>query len=237
MARYTIDELKRLNICPILSKNKWDYIKKGTDVSSSYLYGIKEMFRWYYRRRKRISPDAISASVSHHAFQSGLSFEAKADLETAFRKFAFSPSYRELEQPYYNYEIEMQLGKTGNILSHTIPVLSKHKKSVYVFSLGLGKVSEDLFLNRYETLAVAFWSFYSLDKVPVFMNLYFDGKRIVEQKIKVNMEYIKKAKESVIKISEKINQECFIPPSEVCHNCNRRDECPNLLVVSQLQKK
>ena len=198
MAKYTIEDLKRINICPVLFEKGWDY-NKGAELPLTFLYGIKEMFRWYYRRGKQISPDAITTSVSHHAFQTRTPFETKMNLETAFRKFASNGLYKRIEQPYYNYEILIHLGK-DNVLTHKIPALSKVEKSVYIYSFDKGKVDEDLFLNDYETIILTFWSFFSLDKTPVFMNFYFDGENIVEQKIKVNNEYIRTIKEKIKKM-------------------------------------
>jgi hypothetical protein len=237
LMKYTLDDIKRMSICPILFKEKWDYTDNDSKLIPSYLYGIKEMFRWYYRRGKQISPDAITASVSHHCFQTKVPFETKANLETALRKYASSGLYRKIEQPFYNKEIEIYLNKEGDLIQYKIPTLSKLEKSFYIYSFDLGKVDEGMFLNRYETLLVSFWSFFSFNKTPVFLNLYFDGESIVEQKIKVTMDYIEEAKRKIHRIGKEINKKQSLPPSEVCENCNRRTECPNLKTTNLLQKR
>lgn len=238
MAQYEVQDLKRLSVCPILFQKEWDYSDKTKDIDDTYLYGIREVFRWFYRRNKQISPDTIVTSVAHHAFKSGLDFKQKMNLEDAFRKYTTGNFYQLMDQPFYQKEIQIFLNDRGDVLKHKVPCLVKKEKTVYFISYDLGEIDFDLFLNSYEAMFQSVWSFYVLDKVPVFINLHYNGNDIIEQRMKVNIEYIKESKRRLISLGKEINTRKTPPPSEICRNCDRRNECQIMTnIKARLLKK
>jgi hypothetical protein len=233
MAQYTLDDIKRISICPILYKKGWDYSDPSQYLPKTYLYGIKEIFRWYYRRGNQISPDAIVASLSHHAFQTKLDWKDKMNLETAFRKYTSGGTYRKIDQPFYQKEIQINLNDR-DVLTHTVPCITKKDKSVYIISYDKGEVDMDQFLNSYEVMLQSVWAFYVLDTVPIFLNLFYNVDTIFEQKVKVNVEYIKRSKKRLVSIGREMAKRKAPPPSEICKHCNRRKECPEMINVEKL---
>ncbi|MDD3412608.1 MAG: hypothetical protein PHY47_01275 [Lachnospiraceae bacterium] len=235
MTTYTIEDIKRLKICPILFKNKWDYSDHLIGLNPTYLYGIKEVFRWYYRRGSQITPDAITTSISFNALQNRLDFTSKTELETAFRHFVDGATYKNMSQPHYNKEISMNLNE-DILLTHVSPVVYKDNKKLAFLSYDLGMVTSDYFLNQYETMFEAVWSFYVLDMMPVFLNLYLENESIKEQHFKPNMDYIKHSKEKLIQIGRGMGYNKAPPPPELCLHCQRSNECPTINVEKLLRK-
>lgn len=236
MARYSVDDLKRIKVCPILYKNKWDYLDSSSGLMPTYLYGMREVIRWYYRRGNRISPDSIATSVSFQGLKDGLDIENRIGLEMAFRNFADGSLYGTINQPHYNKELMLNLNEKGDTIHYVAPCVVKKDKTVYFISFDLGPQTPEQFLNRYETLFLTTWSFYVLDTVPVFVNLYYENKEIKEEKYKPNMEFIRYSKEKLIQIGRDLNIKGS-PPSEICLHCNRSNECPEMINVKMLLKK
>ena len=235
MASYTVQDIKRHKVCPILFQNKWDYSNDANGLNPTYLYGIKEIFRWYYRRGSQISPDAITTSISFNALQNKLDFNLKTKLELAFRQFAESPIYRNMSQPHYNKDISMNLND-NTVLTYTSPCVFKDDKKLVFASYDLGMVSPDYFLNRYEVMFQSVWSFYVLDMVPIFLNLYYEDGIIREQYFKPTTDYIKHSKEKLIHLGRGLGYNKAPPPPEVCLHCNRSNECPTINVEKLLKK-
>ena len=204
-------------------------------MNPTYLFGIKEIFRWYYRRGSQITPDAIITSISFNALQNRIDFQTKTNLESAFRKFTEAGIYRRMSQPHYNKEITINLND-NNTLTYTAPVVFKDDKRLFFASYDLGEVTPDYFLNRYEALFLTTWSFYVLDTVPSFINLYFDGKEIKEQYFRPNMEYVKHSKERLIHLGRGLGYNKAPPPPEICLQCNRSKECLTTNVEKLLRK-
>lgn len=233
---YSIDDLKRLKICPILFEKKWDYTDPSKDLIPTYLYGMKEIFRWYYRRSSHITPDVIAASISSHAMQHRVDITTKIGLESAFRKYVESAFYKEMQVPHYNKELVLKLNEIGDIVNHVTPVVTKKDKTIYFVSFNLGETTPEDFLNRYETIFQTVWSFYVLDMVPAFVNLYYENGEIKEQRFKVNQNYVARSKEKLIQAGRGLKYSKNPPPPDICRNCNRRSECQEQTLESMLRK-
>lgn len=234
MATHSIEDIKRLSICPTLFTNKWDYDDPSQYLDKTFLYGVKEMIRWYYRRGKQISVEALVASISQHAFRYRVPVTDKIALESAFRQYAASGFYQQMDTPFYQKEIEVAIGNNV-IASYESPCIVKKEKTVYFISFGYGRETKENYLNRYETMLQAVWSFFMLDQVPVFINLYYENGEIIEQRIKVRQSYIAKAKERLYQISKSIKR-LAPPPTIICSNCLRREECPTIKMTNVLRK-
>lgn len=234
MARYSIDEIKRLTVCPILFQNKWDYNDPSQYLDKTFLYGVKEMIRWYYRRGKQISSEALVASLSQFAMIKRVPVTNKMELESAFRQYASRGLYQQMDAPFYQKEIEVQIRK-DLIATHEPFCMAKKEKTVYFISSEYGKEPKEKFLNRYEVLLQAVWSFYMLDQVPVFVNLYYENGEIKEDRFKVRLAFITQAKEKLFQIGKSISR-ISTPPVSICDNCNRREECPTQKTANLLKK-
>lgn len=234
MARYSIDEIKRLTVCPVLYKNKWDYNDPSQYLDKTFLYGVKEMIRWYYRRGKQITIESLVASLSQYAMTVRQPVMEKIAMESAFRQYASKGIYQQMDAPFYNQEIDVQIGKNLTA-THVAPCIAKKEKTVYFISYDYGREPKEKFLNRYEILLEAVWSFYMLDQVPVFINLYYEDGEIKEDRFKVRLVYITQAKEKLFQIGKSIGR-MATPPVFICDNCNRREECPTQKMANLLRK-
>lgn len=231
--QYTIDDLTRKFICPILFDEGWDYDILSKKFHPTYLYGIKEPFKWFYRRAKPITIETITSSINNHALRTHMPFEEKMLLETAIRGFVSSTFYKEMEQPFFNKEITAHIN-ASDIVRHAIPVITKYNKRICTLIYDRGYMSEHEFFNYYDVMLSTVWIANTLDERFDFINLYQNGKEIKLQRFKVNSEHILNSRQTLSKIGKSMDKEYPFPPMLICNNCMRRTEC---LTSKRLQKR
>lgn len=220
--RLTISDLERLNLCGFLHKNKWDYPTQNVG-SPSYLAGIKEVFRWHYVRNKPIEIDSFMTFLSNYHARHNIDNETKIETEKAFRKFIESIFYKNMKNVFMNYSSDMKISKE-DYLEYTIPIyLENRDRPTFVF-YNLGKQEEKIFKQRYEILFLSVWSFYYLNRVPVFINFYQNKDLIEYDFIKVDETYILNAKKTILTIGKNLKH-FIIPSIQTCLKCSKMNEC------------
>lgn len=220
--RLDIADINRINTCGILKKNNWDYEQENSS-NPSYLLGMKEIIRWHYKRNRPIDTVNFMAFISKLYLRAKISHEEKIQLEKAFREFINSAFYQRMNQVFINYSSDIKINKQ-DYLEYQIPVFINNKDEPTFLYYNLGNESKNLFLQRYEIMHNAIWSFYHLNRLPVFVNVWFDGKKIKHETIKVNEKYIQKSKKNLIIIGNNLN--IFItPPIQRCISCSKIVEC------------
>lgn len=220
--RLNISDLERLNLCGFLYKNKWDY--RQTSVGSpSYIAGIKEVFRWHYNRSKPIEHDSFMTFLSNYHVRYNIDNETRIETEKAFRSFIETTFYKNVKNVYMNYSSDMKVSKE-DYLEYTIPIYIENKeKPTFVF-YNLGKHEESIFKQRYEVLYLSIWSFYYLNRVPVFINIYQNKDKIEYETIKVDEKYVMNAKKIMLTIGKNLKH-FIIPPIQTCLSCSKIEEC------------
>ncbi len=223
MKKYNLSQLNQISICPVLFNNDWAYSSKS-ELNDCYLFGIKEIFKWFYRRSNPMTPGSITTVLGQYALRSGKGID-NLSAEEGVRKFVSGSFYQQIDQPFYRYKIEMILNSETE-LNHVIPVMARRGKKVYLITFDKGGVSERDYMNMYETMFSALWAFHNLNELPVFLNLSLFDNEIQEQYFKTDMKYITKAEKRLIAIGRKMRYPSAIPSWEVCTHCERRSECP-----------
>jgi hypothetical protein len=219
-----LKDIKRKQICPILFRRDWDY--KGQDPDSEFFrFCITEMMRWQYRKGRGISYDVLSSLISRLAAEKGIDRQKVSEIQLALKSFTNSGLYSRIDELICNAEIQVGI-KDGHVITHTIPALSKINDNTCIITWDdRFRTAEDL-KQSYETRLTSVWSFYSLNKYPLFYNLYLNGAKVDYVRYKPNQFYIRDSRDFFLNMKELIEQEKIYPaPVEVCVRCDRRHEC------------
>jgi len=232
--RLDIAEIKRINTCGILKKNNWDY-EKDTSSNPSYLLGMKEILRWHYKRGRPIDPESFMTFLLNLNIKMGLSHEQRIALEKAFREFVNSNYYLNMENVYLNYTTDIKINKL-DVLEYNVPCFLNNTINPTFVYYDLSYEPKEIFLQRYEVIHNAVWSFYCLNKLPSFVRIWFDGEKIRHETLKVNEKYILKAKKILIGIGQNIN--IFVTPTiQTCLKCSMIAECDRFHEKKQSNKR
>ena len=224
--RLNIADVNRLNTCGILHKNKWDY---GTEVGSDlpYLLGMKEVLRWHYKRGKPADTESFMTFLGNLNTKLNMPLEDRIALEKAFRSFINSDFYLNMKYVYMNYLTDIKMNKL-DVLEHAVPCFQNNpNKPVFIYYSVYAEPKE-LFLQRYEVMHNAVWSFYNLGKNASYLRIWFDGKDIKRETIKTDDKYVSKAKRNLITIGQNTNM-FVLPPIQTCKSCSMIAECDRFL--------
>lgn len=219
-----LEELKRKKICPILAHHEWDF-QSNDPRSDFFRFCIKEMMRWQYRKGRGISYDVLSSLISHFASQRKIDKLEVSSLQLALKSFTNSGLYSKIEELIANAEIQVGIGK-GHVIKYTIPALSNLKDETCIITWDDNIRTRDDLRQAYETRVSSVWSFYSINKYPIFYNLYLDGDKVKQVRFKPNQFYIRDSKTFLLKMVDLVEDKGIYPaPLEICRMCNWRDEC------------
>ena len=229
--RLNITDINRINTCGILNKNKWNY---ESSSSSSYLLGMKEVLRWHYKRGKPIDPQSFMTFLFNLNTKMGLEHEERIALEKAFRDFVNSDFYQNLSLLYMNYITDIKINKL-DVLEYVIPCFINNPARPMFIYYDVGNEPRNIFLQRYEVIHNAIWSFYNQNKLPTFVRIWFDGEKIRHETFKVDEKYIAKAKRTLVTIGQNTN--IFVVPSiQTCLKCSMIAECSRFNDPSEKRK-
>lgn len=221
--RFNIPDIKKINTCGYLRLNDWNYESEAS--SSPFIIGMKEVLRWHYKRSNPVDTQSFMAFFSRLNTKLKLDIDKKVAIEQAFNKFINSDYYCNLTHVFMGYETDIKINKV-DVLEHRVPVLVKQpdKRPVFIYYEDGCPGSNKMFLNRYEVMHNAVWSFYCLNKEPTFTRLWFDGEEIRRENIRVDDKYILKAKKLLIKLGQNTDN-FIIPPIQICEGCSKIDVC------------
>ena len=215
-----LDSIKRSLICPLLSLHKWNYNESLS--SPIYLYGIKEMFRWYARRGGMISIEALLSSISSYSIQKRIDSNQKIQAESLFRKYLTNSVYFNIKQPLLNYDIQLNMG--GDILTYSIPVVSTLDGRICLLFYDLGKMSKLELISRLEVQVSILYFFLIKNETPIVYNVYVKDDQITEDRVICTIDYLNFITQNIRKVMETKPSQA-LPSIEVCYNCFRRNEC------------
>lgn len=223
--QHTIEELKRIQTCPILHKNKWDF-KMATGPSGldrTVRYGLNSIFKWHSRRGNPITYDVLESSISTQFFQTKRKDHEKLiEIQEAFRRFMDKGFYSRIKDPVFNHEIMIYI-TNKDTLKYNIPLLTFHREILYcVF---YDKEPDDFHLSL-EAQAIAMWAFYTLDQFPRFLFYSYEDGDIKENIKRYNIDYVQDAKRNLALLGRSKDVVKAYPEREVCLSCERRSECP-----------
>lgn len=223
--RLKITDINRINTCGYLKKNNWDY-EKQISSNPSYLIGMKEVLRWHYKRNRPIDTESFMAFLFNLNVRLGLEHEQKIALEKAFRDFINSNYYLSMERVFLNFTTDIKINKE-DVLEYIVPVfINDPNKPTFIYYEQYEK--RELFLNKFEVMHNAVWSFYHLNKLPSFTMIWFDGEKIRHENYKVDEKYILKAKKHLVAIGQNIN--IFVVPTiQICQRCSMIDQCDRFI--------
>lgn len=231
--QYSLEEIKRLEVCPILSENGWNYTPPPPQVDPTFKYGIREIFKWHSRRGSPITYEVLSSAISTQYFQTKRSNpEELLNIQEAFRKFIDKGFYSKLRDPVFNHEIMIDISHQ-NIMKYKIPLLTFYRDILYC--IFYDQDYED-FHTSLEAQAIAVWAFYSLDQYPRFLFFSYEEKEIKEKVIRYNSDFIRESKKNLTKIGGRLAIQSSYPPQEICHFCERRNECPRMKIKKWLKE-
>jgi len=220
----SLQELKRKKICPILAQKGWDF-SNNDPRSDFFRFCITEMMRWQYRKGRGISYDILSSLVSNFSVQQGIDRVEVSSLQLALKSFTNSGLYSRIDELISNAEIQVGVGN-GHVITHKIPALSNIKDNTCIITWNDNVRTIEDFKQAYETRLCSIWSFYSLNRYPIFYNLYLDKDKVAQVRYKPNQFYIRDSKAFLLKMHELIEDDGVYPaPLELCQNCDRRSEC------------
>jgi hypothetical protein len=220
--RLNIADINRINTCGILHKNKWDHNSK-VDLDPAYSYGMREVFRWLYKRGGHIQYPVLGESLSRYHIKKKTPYENRAIYYQAFREFLDGIFHQNLSHIFIDYRTDLKVSKE-DYLEYQIPVFSNHPHRPVFIYYEIGKEEKQFFLKRYEVMHNAVWSFYQLNKLPTFVNLWFENGKIQHETYKVDEEYILKAKRNLITVGKNLN--IFVLPTiQTCKTCINIKDC------------
>jgi len=221
--QYSLEEIKRLQVCPQLYQSKWDYASLPIKVDPTFRYGVREIFKWHSRRGNPITYEALSSALSSHYYQKKRKDTSTLmDIQDGFRRFMDKGFYAKLRDPVFEHEIMIDLS-SGNIMKYNIPLLTFHRDILYcVF---YDRDSKDFHMSL-EAQAIATWAFYSLDQYPRFLFFNYEDGEIKETVLRYNFDYIRESKKNLARTGVRLNSQPSYPSLEVCYSCVRRSECP-----------
>lgn len=224
--RLDLLDLNRVSTCGYLHKNKWDYdIHKN--INPAYLIAIKEIFRWHYKRNKPIDSESFMTFLFNLNVRLGMNQDQRISLESAFRKFINSDFYLNLKNVYMNYLTEIKINKI-DLVEYSVPCfINNQVKPTFIYYED-EQESKELFLERYEVMHNAVWTFYNLGKNASYIRIWFDGKEIKQESFKVDDKYILKAKRNLLTIGKNTNM-FILPPIQICKNCSMILKCDRFL--------
>lgn len=226
-----ISDLTRLNTCGFLYEKRWDYLSKK-NIIPSYLIAMKEVFRWHYKRNKPIDSESFMTFLFNLNIRYGLGHEDKMNLETAFRNFINSDFYLNLKHVYMNYSTDIKINKI-DVLEYSVPCfINNPNKPAFVYYED-EQEPKNIFLQKYEVMHNAVWTFYNLGKNASFIRIWFDGNEIKKDIIKTDDKYVLKAKRNLLILGQNINM-FILPPIQMCKNCSMISECERF---SETEKK
>lgn len=226
-------QVKRNIICPYLHRNNWDY-DEPTSFNSFFSFSIMEVMAWYYRRNKRIPYDILCSIISYMGTQKNISQIEISSIQLALRKFIVHGLYSRIDPPIINMEAMLAMGDT--VIKYNVPIVtSLESKACIIFCDQSIESREDL-LCMYETRFASVWSFYVLNKYPVFYNLSIEDKKIKNIKFTPNQFYIRDNKKFWLNMKDRFLHEKIYPaPISVCKNCSKRELCQ--IVIQRKNQK
>lgn len=220
----SLKDIKRKQICPILQRRNWDY--KSQDPRFNFFrFCISEIMRWQYRKGRGISYDVLSSLISRMAVEQTMDRLEVSNIQLALKSFISSGVYSKITELITDAEI--QVGVSNNhVITHSIPALGKIDEEVCIFTWDSNiKTIEDM-KQSYETRIASVWSFYSLNRYPVFYNLFFEKDKVEYIRYKPNQFYVRDSKIFISRLNKIIElEETYPAPQEVCNGCDRRIEC------------
>ena len=220
--RLDIADINRINTCGILHKNKWDLIRKE-GLDPIYMFGMKEVFGWLYKRGGHMEYSVLTTALSQYHARYKTDHEQRAIYFKAFRDFVEGFFYQNLSNLFINYKSDLKVSKEDYI-EYLIPVFSNDPNRPTFIYYNIGKEDKEFFLRRYETMHNAIWSFYHLNKLPTFVNIWFEDGKIQHEIYKVNEEYILNAKRNLVTIGKNLN--IFVLPTiQTCKTCINIKDC------------
>lgn len=219
-----LEDLKRKQICPVLHRRNWDYSEQDPR-SDFFRFCITEMMRWQHRKGRGISYDILSSLISRLAVERGVNGIESKDIQLALKGFTNSGLYSKIEELVANAEIQVGI-TNGHVITHSIPALSKVKDNACIITWDDRIRKPEDIKQSYEARLISIWSFYSLNKYPVYYNLYLDGNKVSHVRYKPNQFYIRDSKKFLLGMKDLVEMDGIYPaPIEVCARCNRRSEC------------
>jgi hypothetical protein len=220
--RMDITDVNRINTCGYLNKYKRDY---GSKVSSnpSYYTGMKELLRWHYNRGKAIDQESFMTFIGNLHARLKTERELKIALETAFRNFINTEFYKNMTNVFCNYESDIKVNKLDYV-EYVIPYFINDPNRPTFIYIEDSLIPQNIFLERFDVLHNAVWSFYSLGRNAQFLRFWFDGKEIRREVIKTDDHYAMRAKERLIVIGKNLNN-FVVPTIQTCLNCSMISIC------------
>ena len=222
--RLHLNDIERMNICPVLYRNKWDYSSNNNQENAAFIFGMKEIFKWNYRRKKSIDLSSFLGAFSYYCSKNNIELNDKIALEKEFKFFINDDFYLNFNNVFINYKTDIIFNKNKDVLEYEIPLIITKGKTVYLSFYTLGNIPNSMILNRYDVWYSAMWCFYVLNKTPKILNFYYNKGKINKNIITIKDDYIIKAKSNLIKLGEKIQQNS-LPPVEICKNCSNIFQC------------
>jgi hypothetical protein len=220
--RFNIADINRINTCGILYKNKWDH----NELSSSdpcYLFGIKELLKWYYKRSNPVENESFIVSLANYHRKNNTEEDQKIAYQKAFRDYISGHFYQNLHDVCLNYRSDLKVSK-DDYLEYIIPVfINDVNKPMFIY-YDIGKEDKSFFLQKNEIMHNAVWSFYHLNKLPTFVNIWYENHKIHHEFYKVNEDYILKAKKNLITIGKNLKH-FIIPTINTCKPCVNLKNC------------
>lgn len=219
--RMNITDMDRINTCGYLKKNNWDY---ETDQSSnpSYFTGMKEVLRWHYNRGKPIDQESFMAFISNLHYRLGIKIQDRFPMENAFRSFINTEFYKNLTEVFCNYETDIKFNKT-DYLEHVIPFVMNPNKPTFIY-IEDKLDPQSIFLERFDVMHNAVWSFYYLGKYATYLRFWFDGKEIKRETIKTDEKHFNFSKERLVLLGKTVNN-FTVPPVQTCLKCSKLSIC------------
>jgi len=219
-----LDELKRKKICPILHRHEWDHEEQDS-CSSFFRFCITEMMRWQYRKGRGISYDILASLISRLAIERGIDRLEISEVQMALKTFTNSGLYFKIKELIANLEIQVGVSR-GHVITHTLPALCEINNQTCIVTWDDRVRSMEDMKQSYETRLAAVWSFYSLNRYPVFYNIYIDEGKVKRIRYKPNQFYIRDSKAFLLSMKRLIEeQNVYAAPREICKSCSRRKEC------------
>lgn len=220
----SLESLKRSQICSILDRNGWDY-KDQNENGLVFNACIQEIFSWFYRRGNKLSPVVTATLAESICIKRGLAPLEQAMVTTAVEKFVTSDFYKDIKNPILNHEVRIRVGKQ-NILSYSIPCIDEDESKVKVIlNTNLYKTPQEL-ANSFEAKVITIWSFIQKNRYADLYNIYYAGGSFRTVHYQATEKSYRAAKKDVNNMERLFYSYSYAAPSEVCHGCHRRDECP-----------
>lgn len=226
MAIYTLKDIERLRVCPILFEQKEDYSPISKGSNALFRFAINDIFKWYGRRGYRITDSTVISTLSNYAFSKNVDMVEATKIEQEILQLMKTVYYQNIDRPIVNQDISLNL-TNGNLVKHRCAPFFHYRKHYYLIKATDEPVDFMFLMRDLETRLSLYWIARTFQDTPYLLNFYRTKDGIKSKRIKVSPDYMMDIEKELKSLKSFVDNPLskIIPCSEICKRCNWRTKC------------